>query len=156
MRIITNEQIVALIEQAGQSERKRVIFRLHEHEEQIQRMVNALVPGTYVPPHKHVNPHKLELVSILVGRVAIVRFDDDGEITEIHILDEDGPEKVADIAPGEYHSAVALMPSAILEIVPGPYVEETHKKFADFAPLEDDPGAAEYLRELEKRVKGIA
>ena len=153
MRTISDEQITELIQQARDSERKRAIFRLHEHEEPVQRMVNAVIPGTYVTPHKHQSPPKVELLSILRGRVALLRFDDEGGISEIHILDENGPVKVIDIAPGEYHSMVALVPSAVLEIVQGPFDPVTHKQFADFAPHEGQPGTTEYLAMLEEQIR---
>ena len=47
MRIIRQDMIDAWIEQ---SPRKRTIFRLHEHHEPVQRMVNT------IRPHKHQDP----------------------------------------------------------------------------------------------------
>ena len=142
-----------LIAQAAQSPRKRTIYRLHEHEEPVQRMVNAMVPGTYTPPHMHKNPDKVELFSILVGKVAVLHFEDDGEIAEVVVLNANGPVKIVDIAPRTYHALVVLEPSAVVEIIQGPYDARTHKQFAPFAPAEDAPEASDYLRWMEQQVQ---
>ncbi|MEQ8673465.1 MAG: WbuC family cupin fold metalloprotein [Aggregatilineales bacterium] len=152
MRTITQTQIKALIEEAEKSERKRTIFRLHEHDEPVQRMVNALVPGTYITPHKHENPDKVELMSILFGRVALIQFTDSGEVKEIHIIGKHEDNKIVDIPPRTYHTMVALAPSAVLEIIQGPYDAATHKQFAPFAPLEGEDGTSDYLRQLEDKL----
>lgn len=153
MRTITETQIDQLFEQARQSPRRRTIYRLHEHEELLQRMVNVLLPGTYITPHKHENPPKVELMAALRGRVAVLCFEPGGAVKEVHVLDPAGPLRVVDIAAGEIHNMVALEPAAVLEIVQGPYEESTHKQFAGFAPREDDPAASAYLEELLARIQ---
>ncbi len=145
MRSINLVEIEQLIWQASKSKRKRAILRLHQHEEPVQRMVNAVLPGTYVPPHKHEDPDKVELFSILKGQVAVLRFNQIGEIDSVLPLDENGPIKIVEIPPRTYHSIVALKPSALLEIIQGPYVAETHKQRAVWAPPEDSPKARDYL-----------
>lgn len=149
MRIITQELLEALIERARQSERKRVPYNLHEYHETVQRMVNALIPGTYVTPHKHQNPDKVELIAVLIGKVACFKFSDAGEVEEMHLLEVHGPVRAIDIRPGIYHTFIALEPSAVLEIIQGPYHPDTHKQFASWAPREGTPEAADYLAHLE-------
>lgn len=149
IRAVTQAMIDDLIEQAAQSPRKRVIYRLHEHEELVQRMVNALVPGTYTQPHKHENPDKVEMFSILVGKVAVLHFADDGVVQGVFLLDVDGPVRIVDIAPRTWHALVALEPSAVVEIIQGPYDPHTHKRFARWSPAEDSPDAGDYLKHLE-------
>jgi cupin fold WbuC family metalloprotein len=153
IRTITQQMIDDLIQQAAASPRKRTIYRLHEHEEPVQRMVNAMIPGTYTPPHKHENPDKVELFTILVGRIALLHFDESGNVQAVHLLDASGPLKIADIAPRTYHALVALEPSAALEIIQGPYDVRTHKQFAPFAPAEDSPEAPAYVRWMEQQVQ---
>lgn len=149
MQVITQYDLNVLLAQAQESPRRRTIFRLHEHEEPVQRMVNAILPGSYVTPHKHENPDKVELFTALIGRVALVQFDNLGEVEEVQFLDANGPVRVVDIAPRIYHTLVALQPSALLEIIQGPYEAATHKRFASWAPLEDNPKANDYLLHLE-------
>lgn len=148
MRTITDTDITRLLAEAQNSPRKRAIFRLHEHHEPVQRMVNAILPGSYITPHKHENPDKVELFNILVGQVACLQFSSAGEIEELHILDAGGPVRVIDIPPRVYHTLVALQPSALLEVIQGPYEAATHKNFARWAPEENTPTAADYLMYL--------
>jgi cupin fold WbuC family metalloprotein len=145
MRAITQVEIEQLIWQAKKPDRKRAILRLHEDEELMQRMVNAVVPGTYVQPHKHEDPDKVELFSILKGKVAVLKFNNIGEVEAVLDLDEHGPIKIVEIPPRTYHSIVALQPSALLELIDGPYVEATHKQMASWAPTENSPKANDYL-----------
>jgi cupin fold WbuC family metalloprotein len=153
IRTITQPMIDDLIAQAAASPRKRTIYRLHEHEEPVQRMVNAMIPGTYTPPHKHENPDKVEMFTILVGKIALLHFDDVGSVQALYLLDVNGPLKIADIAPRTYHALVALEPSAVVEIIQGPYDARTHKQFAPFAPAEDSPEAHDYLRWMEDEAR---
>jgi cupin fold WbuC family metalloprotein len=142
-----------LLAQAARSDRLRVPYRFHAHEEPVQRMLNAILPGSYITPHKHENPDKVELISVLVGTAAVVHYTDAGEIAEVFVLRRNGPVYGVDIPPRVYHNFVALTPCVILEIIQGPYVAETHKKFAPWAPLEDSPEAAAYLARLEGLIR---
>ncbi|MCB9454526.1 MAG: WbuC family cupin fold metalloprotein [Anaerolineaceae bacterium] len=153
MRPITEALITDLITQAEQSERGRMPYRFHDHHEPVQRMLNALMPGTYVTPHKHQNPDKVELISILRGQAACIHFTQDGDIEAIFVLETNGPVRGVDIRPGVYHTFVALTPCAVLEIIQGPYEAATHKQFASWAPLEGTPEALSYLGKLESRIK---
>jgi cupin fold WbuC family metalloprotein len=152
IRAITQEQILHLIEQAAQSERKRAPFNLHEYHEPVQRMINALLPGTYVTPHKHENPDKVELIAVMVGKVALFHFSEGGEILNQFVLQGDGPVRAVDIPPRTYHNMIALEPSAVLEIIQGPYDPATHKQFAPWAPKEGTAETVDYLRRLEELV----
>lgn len=153
MRTITNELIQGLIEQAGQSPRKRAPYNFHTYDEPVQRMINALHPGTYVTPHKHENPDKVELIAMLAGKAALVHYSETGDVQDIFIMDADGPVRGVDIPARTYHNFVALTPCAVLEIIQGPYHAETHKKFAPWAPLEGTPETAAYLERLEALIR---
>lgn len=149
MRVITLPDIDDLILQAKKSERKRTLFRLHQHEEPVQRMVNAIAPGSYITPHKHENPDKVELFTILKGQVAVLHFNNRGDIEAIYMLEDRGLNRVVEIPPRTFHTIIAVEPSALLEIIEGPYDVRTHKQFATWAPLEDTPRARDYLMYLE-------
>lgn len=152
MRPVDEREIRSLMRAAAESPRLRTILRLHEHEEPVQRMINALMPGSYITPHKHENPDKVELFSILFGRAACIQFDEHGLITEVHVLNDSGPIRVVEIAPRTYHTLLALQPSALLEIIQGPYEASTHKQFAPWAPLEDDVDAMHYYARMQSMV----
>ena len=148
LRSISQIEIDELIRQAKQTPRQRQIFRLHEHHEPVQRMVNALIPGTYVTPHKHENPDKVELFNILKGTLAVLQFNETGDVEVVVRLEARGNTKIIDIPPRTYHTIIPLEPTAVLEIIQGPYDATTHKVFASWAPKEDDSKAGDYLMYL--------
>lgn len=154
MRTINDTLIADLMQRAAASPRGRVHHLFHQHPDPVQRLINAMRPGAYFPPHKHEDPDKVEMMCMLVGSAAALQFDDAGSITEIHRLDAAGPVRGVDIPPRVYHAFVALTPAAVLEIIQGPFDPATHKKFAPWAPLEGDPAADAYLRMLEAAVRG--
>ena len=52
MRLIDKNQLETLYGQAGQSERLRSHLLLHDsHQDKVQRLLIALVKGSYVDPH---------------------------------------------------------------------------------------------------------
>lgn len=156
MRTIDQPLLDRLMAEAAASERKRTVYNLHEYHETVQRMVNAVMPGSYITPHKHEDPDKVEMVIALIGRVACVQFDANGDIQEVHFADADGPVRAVDIPPCTYHTMIALTPCAMLEIIQGPYDAATHKKFAAFAPREGQPETADYWQKLTERVLNYA
>lgn len=145
----------ALIDQvvagARVSPRRRMILPLHKRQDHpLQRMLNALQPGTYVRPHRHPAPGA-ECLVLLRGALRFIAFDDDGEVRRTVDLGPEGDHGV-DLEPGVYHSLVALAAdSVVLEVKTGPYDPERDKVFADWAPAEDTPDAEGYLRELIAR-----
>jgi cupin fold WbuC family metalloprotein len=116
-------------------------------------MINAILPESYIRPHKHEDPDKVELFSILKGKVACLHFQPDGEIQQLYILEQNGVNQIADIAPGTYHTLLALEPSVVLEILQGPYEAETHKQFASWAPEEGSTKAQDYVMYLRALIE---
>ncbi len=153
MRLITQELLDDLLAKAAADARGRVVYRFHEHEDPVQRMLNAITVGSYVTPHKHENPDKVELIAPLVGKAAMFQYDDAGEITELHIMSPDGAVRGVDIPARTYHNFVALTPCVVIEIIQGPYHAKTHKQFASFAPLEGSAECGAYLAKLEAYIR---
>lgn len=152
MRPITQQLLDDLLQQAARDPRGRIPYRFHEHHEPVQRMLNAITPGSYVTPHKHENPDKVELIAVLTGTAVMFEYSDTGDITEMHRMEVTGPVRGVDIPPRVYHNFVAVTPCVVLEIIQGPYHAETHKKFAPWAPLEGTPESLAYLALLESRI----
>lgn len=148
LRPVTDAFLHDLLEQARQSPRGRINYNLHAPEEPVQRMLNVVTPGSYITPHKHENPDKVELICPLIGRIAMYQFDVEGNVTGLHVVDASGPTRLVDIPPRTYHTFFALTPAAVLEIIQGPYDAKTHKKFAPWAPLEGDADANAYMERL--------
>lgn len=136
--------------QARQSPRRRAILRYHAHEEPLQRMLNAMEPGTYVRPHRHAEPRKLEIFLALVGSAWLVVFDDAGGVAEAVAIAADGPCRGAEILPDTWHAVVCAAPGTVLyELIEGAYHPVTHKDFAPWSPGEGDAAAGPYLAALE-------
>lgn len=137
-----------LIERARQSPRLRTNHNFHASmEENPHRFLNVMVRGTYIAPHRHLDPPKSESFLVLRGEVAFLIFDDTGTITRREVL---GPGQIGiDIGPGIWHTLVVLSDVVVCyEVKPGPYSAANDKDFARWAPREGESGVAEYLERL--------
>jgi len=149
---ITEDIIRGTIEEAKKSPRKRAFHVFSKEEDSTQRMVNARLGNAYLPPHRHSNPQKVEIISILRGKGAFLLFDDEGNISDCSILDEAGSTRAAEAPPLMWHTFVPLSDEVVVyEIAGGGYDPATHKTFASWAPQENDEGAQVYLEDLKKR-----
>ena len=84
-----------------------------------QRMLNALLPGTAVPIHRH--RESSETTVILRGRLFMVFYDDLGGQTERFLLDPSLANHGVQIPRGRWHSVEVVEPSVILEMKDGAY-----------------------------------
>ncbi|MFW5753403.1 MAG: WbuC family cupin fold metalloprotein [Marinilabiliaceae bacterium] len=148
--LIDSSLMDALSDEACHSSRRRKNLNFHfGGADLLQRMLNAFEPGTYVRPHKHGDPEKREVFLVLRGRLLMVFFDDEGNITEKQLLDQQQGNYGVEIPPGLWHAAVSLADGTIVyEVKDGPYDPETDKQFAPWAPEEGSPEADEYLQRL--------
>lgn len=116
------------------------------------RFLNVLLEGTYIRPHRHLNPPKAESFLVLEGAADVIIFDDSGAITARYHLGSDTAEGRlwgVDIAPGLWHTILPRTERAVCyEVKPGPWEPAIDKEFADWAPAENDPAAAAYGRAL--------
>lgn len=145
--------IEKILQKARESPRKRAIYCFHNSDENLQRMINAGLSDTYVQPHKHENPDKLEIFSILKGIVSILIFDDNGKIIDSVTLDENGHVKLVEIQPKTWHTFVILSDEAALyEIIEGKYDSKIHKNLAPWAPEENFEEAKIFLKELKNKL----
>jgi cupin fold WbuC family metalloprotein len=107
----------------------------------------VMMRGTYIAPHRHLDPPKPEAFVVLEGELAFFTFDDEGRIATRHLLGRD-PVGI-DVRAGVWHSMAVLSEHAVCyEVKPGPYAPVTDKTFAPWAPREGDPRATEYLEWL--------
>jgi len=85
---ITDDFLNKIIEGAKQSVRKRKNFNYHtSFDDPVNRLLNAIEPGSYVQPHKHENPDKREVFLLLKGKLAVIFFNNEGKITDHVVLD---------------------------------------------------------------------
>ena len=128
---INKDFLGKLFEQAVESPRLRQNFDLRTSSaDNSQRMLNALLPGTVVPVHRH--PHSNENVILLCGKLVEVFCDDDGNETERIPLDPVVGTYGCVVPPGVWHTVEVLEPSVIYEAKDGRYGEDGSETLDDF------------------------
>lgn len=135
---------------SGASTRKRINHNFHRlPSDTLQRMLNAMQPGTYLQPHKHENPDKREVFIALTGKFVVIEFDDDGLVTDYMLLEPANKEFAAEVAERRYHTIICLEPdSVIYELKDGPYDPADDKNFAPWAPKEGEAGCVDFLNKV--------
>ena len=91
-------------------------------EDSSQRMLNALLPGTVVPVHRH--PNSTENVFLLCGKLVEVIYDEDGNEKERILLDPAAGSYGCVVPQGAWHTVEVLEPSVIYEAKDGKYGED--------------------------------
>jgi cupin fold WbuC family metalloprotein len=122
------------------------------------RLLNAIEPGSYIMPHRHLDPNKGETMVVLRGALGLISFDDAGKVIEVAKVSHGGmkcPEWGTplgmDIPSGTWHTVFALEPGTVfLEAKAGPYLPLTADEKATWAPAEGDAAAPEFLARLTK------
>lgn len=152
LKLIDKNILDETSEKATHNTRLRMNHNFHELSDSLQRMLNAIEPDSYIQPHRHLDPAKVEVFLILRGLAAAFLFDDKGQILDSQILTPSGQCPGVEVAPGQFHTIVSLEPSTVLfEAKDGPYVAVTDKDFASWAPApEDIEAAGKYLRKLKE------
>lgn len=118
--IIDDKLLYKLQYEAKNSERLRVHFDLrNDANENSQRMLNVMEPGTIIPIHRHVST--VETVIIIRGRMDEIYYDGQGNETTRFHLDASHGVYGLQIPAGQYHSVEALTPCAIIEFKAGKY-----------------------------------
>lgn len=144
---------------AAVNPRKREIHRFHtDNAATLHRMINTLQPGSYVRPHRHLDPPKDESFVLLTGRMGFICFQDDGTFgpEDCAVLDRNTGVLALDAPAGGWHAILALAPdTALFEVKPGPYSRLSDKDFAPFAPAENDAAASAYLQAVEDRFREV-
>lgn len=154
--LISTDLIDRCVIASRQSPRQRIIQPLHKTADaQLHRMLNAMQPGSYIQPHRHLFPPKAESVIVLRGAIYVFIFNNDGIIDAIHTVKAGSINLGIDSEPGVFHTFAAIEKDTVLfEVKPGPYNQADDKDFAPWAPAEGVDGAKEYLDHLYDDRKG--
>ena len=157
LQMLYDEEVLAGVKKmARESRRRRYARSFSEPGDRVQVMLNAVEPDSYVRPHKHECPDKLEIVQAVCGRIAVVCYDDDGGVVRVVVSDCSSRDNVVSILKGTWHSMVSLESgSVMLEILEGPYDSKTHKKFAEWSPEEYTEGAVGFLEDLRSKIESV-
>lgn len=150
MRIVTSALLDEVTAQAAASPRGRKNHNFHPADDFCcHRLLNAMEPGSYIQPHRHLDPAKDESIVVLRGALGLVSFADDGTVTGSFILRPGGDAIAVDIPHGAFHTVLCLAPGTVFfEAKAGPYLPLTAAEKAPWAPAEGEPAAPAYLASL--------
>lgn len=118
---IDTKLLDTLTAQAKASPRLRMNYDLRNSpEDQSQRMLNALEPGTVLPIHRHRNSS--ETVAILRGRAVQWLYDEEGRVVEKVLLEVGGDIPAMNVEKGQWHRLECLESgTVIVEFKDGAY-----------------------------------
>ena len=142
---IDKKLINELFDKAVVSDRKRKNYDLRtSSNDGSQRMLNALLPGSIVPIHRH--PKSNENVILLCGKLVEVIYDAEGNETERIHLDPSVGNFGCVVPAGSWHTVEVLEPSVIYEAKDGKYGEDGSETFDEYkAKVAQDPSQSFFL-----------
>jgi cupin fold WbuC family metalloprotein len=151
--VIDRALIEQKIEDAKKNSRRREIHNFHSSDQEaLHRMLNSIQPGSYIRPHRHLDPPKDEAFVLLKGSAGFVIFDAEQGMRkkEFALLDYSRGTYGIDIRAGVWHTLFSLEPDTVLyEVKPGPYMPLSDKDFASWSPRDNSPEGVDFLTELE-------
>ena len=119
--ILTNDILNKVSEEAKASPRLRMNYNLHEDfEDSVQRMFNALEPGTIIPIARH--PYSSETLIMLRGRLRVLIYDGAKNIIEDVVIKANSENFGYHIPKGTWHKVESLEHGTVcFETREGPY-----------------------------------
>ena len=107
VKLFDSDVFSSLKRDAELSPRRRANYNVHEHyDDVVQRLFIAMMPDSYVRPHRHTQAHKWEFFMVLEGSIDILFFDDDGCLTKRVTLQAGGECCGLQIPPLTWHATV--------------------------------------------------
>lgn len=118
---LENKILNKVTEEAKASSRLRMNYNLHESfEDTVQRMFNALEPGTIVPIARH--PNSSETLIMLRGKLRVLIYDDNKNIIEDVVIAPNSENIGYHIPKGTWHQVDSLEEGTVcFETREGPY-----------------------------------
>ena len=118
---ITQVVLDQLTEQAKASPRLRMNMDLRNSaDDQSQRMLNAIEPGSPLPIHRHRKTS--ETVVCLRGHLREIFYNDKGDVTDVIDLAPNSDCVALNIPMGQWHTVEVLESgTVIMEVKDGPY-----------------------------------
>lgn len=107
---------------AASSPRLRMNYNLHKSfEDDVQRMFNALEPGTIVPIARH--PYSSETLIMIRGRLRVLIYNDKKQVLEDVVIAPNTENIGYHIPKGTWHKVESLEQGTVcFETREGPYV----------------------------------
>lgn len=145
-RAISHQDLEEVVDIAKSVPRLRKNLNVHATlDANVQRLFNAMEPGTYIRPHRHARPTGWELMLAIQGNFAILLFDDSGRVMERYELNSESGTLAVEIPAETWHTVVSLQTGTVMfEIKEGPYTPVEDKDFAAWAPEESDQRAKSF------------
>lgn len=145
-----------VVAEARLSPRRRMNYNFHRStDDAVNRLLNAMHRGSYLPVHRHLSPSRSESCVVLRGSVGVTIYDDAGGVVTRRRVSADGPCRGFDIEADVWHGLVVLEDDTVLfEVKRGPYAPITADNLAPWTPdVEDRQAVAEFINELETEFK---
>lgn len=149
---IDSELMSRVAAEAHLSPRRRMNYNFHSsHDEPVNRLLNVMHRGSYLPVHRHLSPGRSESVAVLKGRVGVFFYDNEGNLTDKR---EVGPACDCvgfDIEAGVWHGLVVLEDDTVVfEVKQGPFAPIVPDNLAPWSPAAEDKEAVEqFIAKLE-------
>lgn len=121
MKIIDTVLLDKLTEQAEGNERLRKNYNLHRSlNDHVQRLLNALEPGTELPVHRHL--HTDETYVLLRGSLNVLLYNEKKQLAQTIPLNLKTGKYGLSIPAGQWHTVEVLEKGTVIfEIKQGPY-----------------------------------
>ena len=144
-----------LFSSAKESDRLRMNYDLRtSSNDGSQRMLNALLPGSTVPIHRH--PNSNENALLLCGKLVEVIYDVNGNETERIHLDPSVGNFGCVVPAGAWHTVEVLEPSVIYEAKDGKYGEDGSETLDEYkAKIAQNPSQTPFSNSLGDLKKNI-
>lgn len=147
---IDRELLGRVAGEAQAAPRRRKNYNFHAADsDACHRLLNAVEPDSYIPPHCHLDAGKDESIIALSGRFGIVFFDAAGAVTGTVVLAPGSETLGVNIPHGQFHAVVALEAGVFFEAKAGPFKPLAPEEKAPWAPAEGQPEAAAYLARMK-------
>lgn len=171
---IDKQLIHELFDKAVVNPRLRMNFDLRTSpDDGSQRMLNALMPGTVVPIHRH--PMSNETVICLSGKLVEVIYEEDDIVTDFpmgmdakdvpsgkrfkesarYMLDPSLGNFGCVVPAGAWHTVEVLEPSVIFEAKDGKYGEDRSESLADYDNKAKATSTAPFINSLGNLKRNI-
>lgn len=134
MRLFDERMIMDLYQEAENSERKRSHLLLHKsHSETVQRLLIALVKGSFVEPHYHELANQWEMFIVMRGQLRIKLYDNLGNVVNDFTAGPELPVSIVEFHPGDIHSVECISDQALMmEVKEGPFNPKYAKAFPNW------------------------
>ena len=153
VEFIDDHLMAEVASQAREAARLRINYNFHRTtDEPVNRLLNAMNRGSYLPVHRHLSPDRCESSIVLRGRVGLTIYDDSGRVVGRCVVGPDCGCCGFDIEAGVWHGLVVLEDDTVLfEVKQGPYAPITPDNLAPWTPAVDDKLRVEaFIKELEQ------